>query len=404
MRILIFTPYIGANYGGIGKAVRGIASGLGSQGVDVDVVTTDANNLEKMAILLNRWIDDNNYKIRYFPCWHKHDFVWSWSLISWLIGHLQDYDLVHTNTVFAPIVSFVHYLCRIKGIPYIMTPHGMLEPWALSYKAVKKRLYYNFFEKQLLEKANAIHVIADREAKNINSLGLHNIATINNGIYCHKFTKLPDAEVFYQKFPATRNKRIILFLGRIDPKKGLDLLALAFGQVYSKFPQTHLVIAGPNSIGYLKTVQDYFAHNACLDAVTFTGMLTGELKYAALAAANLYIAPSYSEGFSISILEGMAAGKPCIITTGCNFPEAAHAQAACVVEINALAIEYALIECLSHPEQAQKMGARAREFIVQNYTWESAAQKLVEVYKAVLNRTLLDKYNLSLSSSNTHQR
>lgn len=404
MRILIFTPYIGTNYGGIGKAVEGIAGGLISQNIDVDVVTTNANNLEKIHIPINIWLNENKYKIRYFPCWHKNDFVWSWQLINWLIHHLHEYDLVHTHTVFAPIVSLVHYLCNIKRIPYVMTPHGMLEPWALSYKAGKKRFYYNLIEKKLLHKASAVHVIAKLEAKNVKSLGFNHLATINNGICTHEFTALPSKEIFYQEFPATRNKHIILFLGRIDPKKGLDLLASAFAQVYSKFPQTHLIIAGPNSIGYLATVQNYFASSRCLEDVTFTGMLTGKLKYAALAAANLYVAPSYSEGFSISILEGMAAGKPCIITTGCNFPEAAHEGAAYVVDINADAIASALIKCLSHPEQAQKIGARARALIMQNYTWESTAQKLVEVYKAILNPTLQNrsKYNSYIPSSNTH--
>lgn len=404
MRILIFTPYIGANYGGIGKAVEGIAGGLANQNINVDVITTDANNLEKILTPLNIWTNENKYRIRYFPCWHKNDFVWSWQLIYWLICNLHKYDLVHTHTVFAPIVSLINFLCHIKRIPYVVTPHGMLEPWALSYKAGKKRFYYNFIEKKILQRASAVHVIANLEAKNVKSLGFNHLAIVNNGIYRHEFTTLPDAEVFYQQFPATRNKHVILFLGRIDPKKGLDLLASAFAQVKSKFSNAHLVVAGPNSIGYLTTVQNYFAQAGCKDAVTYTGMLTGTLKYAALAAANLYVAPSYSEGFSISILEAMAAGKPSIITTGCNFPEAAHAKAAYIVDININAVANALIECLNYPEQAQKIGARARELIMQNYTWESAAQKLVEVYKTILNPTLsnLSVNKLGLPSSNTH--
>lgn len=404
MHILIFTPYIGTNYGGIGRAVEGIAGGLASQDVNVDVVTTDANNLEKITIPLNIWINENKYRVRYFPCWHKNDFVWSWQLISWLIRHIHKYDLVHTHTVFAPIVSVVNYLCHIKRIPYVMTPHGMLEPWALSYKAGKKRLYYNLIEKKILQRASIVHVIANLEAKNVKSLGFNHLAIVNNGIYRHEFTALPDAEIFYQQFPATRSKHLILFLGRIDPKKGLDLLASAFAQVKSKFSNAHLVVAGPNSIGYLTMVQNYFTEAGCKDAVTFTGMLTGTLKYAALTAANLYVAPSYSEGFSISILEAMAAGKPSIITTGCNFPEAAQAKAAYVVDINIDAFANALIQCLSYPEQAEKIGARARELIMQNYTWESAAQKLIEVYKAILNATSLNLpiNNLGVSSSNTH--
>ncbi len=178
----------------------------------------------------------------------------------------------------------------------------------------------------------------------------------------------------------------------MTPKKGLDLLAPAFAKVHNKFPQTHLIVAGPDSIGFLPTVKDYFKQAGCLDAVTFTGMVKGSLKYAALAAASFYVSPSYSEGFSMSVLEGMASGLPCVITTGCNFPEAAAAKAAYVVDIDADAIADALIECLSNSQQSKEIGDRAREFIFQNYTWEQAAKKLSQVYEDILLKHEANKF------------
>ncbi|NEO04037.1 MAG: glycosyltransferase, partial [Moorea sp. SIO3I7] len=118
--------------------------------------------------------------------------------------------------------------------------------------------------------------------------------------------------------------------------------------------------------------------------VTFTGMLTGSLKYAALAAASIYVAPSYSEGFSMSVLEGMASGLPCVITTGCNFPEAATANVAHVVDIDAEAIANALNQCLQFPQQAKEMGTRARQLIFEQYTWDSIAKKMIQVYTAII--------------------
>ena len=117
---------------------------------------------------------------------------------------------------------------------------------------------------------------------------------------------------------------MVLGLGRIDPKKGLDLLAKAFTKAHQVFPDTQLIVAGQDNTGFLPIAQNYFEEAGCSSAVKFTGMLTGEIKYAALAAANIYVAPSYSEGFSMSVLEGMASGLPCVITTGCNFPEASE--------------------------------------------------------------------------------
>lgn len=395
----MFTPYLGTTYGGTSKIVTELVQGLGSLNNSVDLVTTNANGFENLDVSLKDWIYKKNYRVQYFPCWHRNDFILSLSLLLWLFKHITDYDIVHTNTVFAPLVLLTHWICKLRRIPYIITPHGMLEPWALSYKAWKKKFYYTLLEKATLKEASAIQGTASCEAKNISHLGFDNIIFVPNGIHKKEFEFLPDPDLFYQQFPATRNKIIILFLGRIDPKKGLDLLAPAFAKVHALFPQTHLVVAGPDSIGFLSTAQSYFEQAGVQESVTFTGMLSGSLKHAALATASLYVSPSYSEGFSMSVLEGLASGLACVITTGCNFPEAAAAQAAYVVNIDADAIAEALIECLSNPQQSQKMGARARQFIFENYTWEQSAKRLTQVYKAIANRQSIPKSLISLSAS-----
>ncbi|MEH1975662.1 MAG: glycosyltransferase [Nostoc sp.] len=392
MKILFIAPYIGATYGGTSKIVTELVEAIGCLGVSVDLVTTYANGSNNLEVPLNEWINQKCYRVQYFDCWYRDDFIISPSLISWLFKNVNDYDIVHSQTVFAPMISVAHSICKYFQIPYIVTPHGMLEPWALSYKAWKKRIYYKVFENSAIQNSSAIQATSSFELNNINSLKFQNTVFVPNGIRHQEFEPLSNPEIFYQQFPETRGKTLILFLGRIDPKKGLDLLAPAFAKVYNQFPHTHLVVAGPDNIGFMDKAQNYFLQADCLDAVTFTGMVSGALKYAALAAANLYIAPSYSEGFSISILEGMASGLPCIITTACNFPEAAKAEAAHVVEINVNAIANALIECLSNPQQATEMGDRAREFIFQNYTWDRAADKLIQVYKSVIDKKPLPEF------------
>ncbi|MEH2153400.1 glycosyltransferase [Nostoc sp.] len=392
MKILFIAPYIGATYGGTSKIVTELVEAISFLGVSVDLVTTHANGSNNLDVPLNEWINQKCYRVQYFDCWHRDDFIISPSLISWLFKNVNSYDIVHSQTVFAPMISVAHSICKYFQIPYIVTPHGMLEPWALSYKAWKKRIYYKVFENSAIQNSSAIQATSSFELNNINSLKFQNTVFVPNGIRRQEFEPLSNREIFYQQFPETRGKTLILFLGRIDPKKGLDLLAPAFAKVYNQFPHTHLVVAGPDNIGFMDKAQNYFLQADCLDAVTFTGMVSGALKYAALAAANLYVAPSYSEGFSISILEGMASGLPCIITTACNFPEAAKAEAAHVIEINVNAIANALIECLSNPQQATEMGDRAREFIFQNYTWDRAADKLIQVYKSVIDKKPLPEF------------
>ena len=392
MKILIVTPYLGSTYGGTSKVVTEIVQGLGSVGITVDLITTNANGLDKLEVPLNTWIIEKNYRVKYFPCWHRNDFIISPSLINWLFNNITNYNIVHTHTIFSPLISLINWACQYHKIPYIMTTHGMLDPWALSYKARKKLFYYNLFEKPALQQASAIQVLASSEAQQLKSLGFQHSILVPNGIHQQQFETLSDSEVFYQKFPGTRNKKLILFLGRIDPKKGLDILAPAFAKVHSLFPETHLIVAGPDSIGFLPTVKNYFTEAGCLDAVTFTGMVKGSLKYAALAAASLYVSPSHSEGFSMSVLEGMASALPSVITTACNFPEAATAKAAYVVDVNADVIADALIKYLNNPQQAKEIGDRARQFIFDNYTWKQSAKKLSQVYEDIFLKHEANKF------------
>ena len=386
MKILIIVPGLAKIYGGPSKSVVELAEAIGNLGVTIDIVTTNANGNEILSVPLFTWITKNNYRIQYFPYWNILDYKFSWSLTSWLFKNVSDYDLVHTNAIFSYPVLPAYWACQVHKIPYIITPRGMLEPWALNYKSWKKSFYLTLLEKPALQQASAIQMLASTEAEGVKKLHLKSpLVIVPNGIHSKDFESFPNPEIFHNQFSETKNKKLIIFLGRIDPKKGLDLLATAFAKVYKQFPETHLIIAGSDNTGFLPTAESYFIEAGCRNTVTFTGMLTGNLKYSALAAANIYVAPSYSEGFSMSVLEGMATGLPCVITTGCNFPEAAMAGSASVVDISADEIANALIQLLQEPIKAKEMGDRARQFILENYTWDSVALKMISVYTAIID-------------------
>jgi glycosyltransferase involved in cell wall biosynthesis len=387
MRILFVIPSVGSVYGGPSKTVIDLAQALERRGVTVDIVTTNANGAELLDVPLHQWLTKPGYRVQYFPYISLGDYKWSTTFANWLFRHVCNYDVVHSNAIFSLSNAPAHWACQWHKVPYLMTPHGMLEPWALSYKAWKKQLYYRLIERPALNQSTAIQTLASPEADHIRKLQLNSpMVVIPNGIHRQSFESLPSTDLFYQHFSHTQGQTLILFLGRIDPKKGLDLLAPAFAQVQAQFPNIHLIVAGPDNTGFLPTAQAYFADAGCASAVTFTGMLSGELKQAALSSANIYVAPSYSEGFSMSVLEGMASGLPCVITDGCNFPEAATAQAAHVVAIDSKSIAYALLTCLQDPISAKAMGDRARTFIFENYTWDKIAGNLVQVYQAIVNQ------------------
>ncbi|MBE9196776.1 glycosyltransferase [Synechocystis sp. LEGE 06083] len=384
MKILTVIPAIGNVYGGPSKSVIELAEAITQQGINVDLVTTNANGDQTLDVPLYTWNQNNNVRIQYFSYLGWQDYKWSFALGKWLFQHVKEYDLVHTNAVFSLNNLPAYWACQCHQIPYIVTPRGMLEPWALAYKAQKKLAYFKLLERPALQKASAIQVLAKSEAERIQPLQLNSpLVTVPNGIHCHHFAPPASAEPFRKQFPHLRDKQLILFLGRIDPKKGLDLLAPAFAQVHQQFPNSHLIIAGPDNIGYLPTAQKLFQDVGGQDAVTFTGILNGDLKYSALAAASVYVAPSYSEGFSISILEGLASGLPCVFTDACNFPEAS--DVAKIVPVDFQQIAQALHWCFANPEEAKAMGQQAREFIFEHYTWDKIAANLVQIYDAIIH-------------------
>ncbi|QIZ72475.1 glycosyltransferase [Oxynema aestuarii] len=393
MKILMVVPAIAAIYGGPSQVVLQLARSLGRLGIEVDIVTTSANGNSHLDVPLYRWIDRDFYRIQYFDFWNFGDYRYiSFKLTQWLWYRVRAYDIVHTHALFCYPSLPAHWACQQHNVPYVMTPHGMLEPWAMAYKYWKKWLFFKGLEQPAIDRAAAVQALCESEADRARSIAPKTPAiVIPSGIDRADFDRLPDPERFYRVFPETRHKTLILFLGRLHPKKGLDLLASALPQIRAELPQIHVVVAGPDSIGYLPKIKSFFKKVGALDAVTFTGMLQGELKYAALAATDLYISPSYSEGFSLSVLEGMASGLPCVITKGCHFPEAASDRAVWEINPDPVEIAEATIALLKDRRLAREMGDRARQLIFAEYTWERIADRLRSLYLTLGDRDRLSR-------------
>ena len=389
MKILLLIPALGTVYGGPSKLLPLLAGELGRRGLQIDLVATNADGAATLDAPVGRWIEQDGYRLRYFSRLGRAEYKLSFALAAWLARHVAEYDLAHIHSDFNFPVLVAASACRWRKVPYLLTPHGMLEPWALGYKAWKKRAYYERVERPLvLRGARALHALNRSEAANIEALKLGPpVVVLPNGIDPSEAGAVgpAKAEVFLERFPALRGKKLILFLHRIDPKKGLDILASAYRQVRERFPQTHLVVAGPDTTGYTPAARGFFEAAGCADAVTFTGMLEGDAKHGALASASVFVTPSYSEGFSMSVLEAMAAGLPCVLTEGCNFPEAGEAGAARILPTgDADRFARELLDLLDHPETARTVGARASELVLSRYTWPRVAEE----YERMLGRIL----------------
>jgi glycosyltransferase involved in cell wall biosynthesis len=261
----------------------------------------------------------------------------------------------------------------------------MMDRWALSQGRLKKQIYGNLIEWQTVRRAAALHAVSETEAQDIKRLGFSSeLVTIPNGVDVTEFAHLPSRSIFLKRYPIIADKTVFLFLGRIHPKKGLDLLIRAFCQVAKICPNTVLIIAGPNEIGYQKHLEDALAAGGQLDNCIFTGMLQPEERLAALAAADIFVLPSYSEGFPIAPIEALAAGLPVILTEACNIPDIEEAGCGLIVNPETTSLAEAMSQLANNRELGKQMGTRGRQLALAKYTWDRIASRMMQVYESVL--------------------
>jgi glycosyltransferase involved in cell wall biosynthesis len=276
------------------------------------------------------------------------------------------------------------YACQIAkrlNKPVVFTAHGTLEPWALAHSGWKKRVAGLAFQNRDLDGAACIHVHSRSEVAGIRTYGLKQpVAIIPNGVDATFLGLLPLRERFERAYPQAVGKRIVLFMGRLHKKKGIELLLCAWPRLASRFNDWVLVVAGPDR-GFETPARRLIQELNLAQSVILTGDLQGETKREALGAADVFVLPSFSEGFSMAVLEAMAAGLPVLITPGCNFREATAAGAAIEVEATVESTEAGLRRLLSLGDaERQKMGRSARALIASRYTWDRVAEQTLELY------------------------
>lgn len=296
-------------------------------------------------------------------------------------------DVLHGHGIWMYIDYLTAGAARDLGKPHVFSPQGCLEPWALTRSRWKKAPVRRLFADGALRRMACIHATNRREAENVRALGLENpIAVIPNGIDPAAFAELPDRATLSERFPEVAGKKVVLFLSRIHPKKGPLRLAEAWGTLAGDFPGWHLVVAGNDEIGHRAEVERALKARGVMDRATFTGPMIGADELVAMAAADVFVLPSLSEGFSMVILEAMASGLPVLLTPGCNFPEAVSAGAALETAPDARGTEQGLRRLMRMTdEERREMGERGRALVTTRYTWERVVRDLKQVYEWCLD-------------------
>jgi len=257
----------------------------------------------------------------------------------------------------------------------------MAEPWAMRQKALKKKVYTALVEGKNLRRASCLHALTRPEIGHLRALAPRTpVCLVPNGVDLRPFDDLPPRAILEEEFPELEGKTVLLFFGRVHAKKGLDLLAKALGAIRHDHPDVHLLLAGTDD-GALAPFLAAAEAEGVADRVTVVGHVSGERARQVWAAADAFVLPSYSEGFSMAILEALACRLPCLVTTACHFPELAWEEGAIVVDPTAEDVTAGLRDLLDcSPEQRAAMAARGRALVEAQYTWDRQAARLAEVY------------------------
>lgn len=310
-----------------------------------------------------------------------------WMLDAGLRQRFKDTVLaaqgVHIHGIWEPHCVVAARIAASCKRPYMISAHGMLEPWGLRQKRIKKAVYKALVEGRSLQRAACLRALTRDEVGDYRRAGVKSpVAIIPSGV---EEPSDVSGDVFRATHPNLAGKRIILFLGRLHYKKGLHLLLRAWARVAPEAGGVQLVIAGPDSGNTLVSLQKLTEELGIQNCVTFAGMLTGERKWSAVAAASLFVLPSYSEGFSIAVLEALARGVPVIVTFPCHIPEVAQHDCGWVIEPEVAPLERALKEFLElSAAEASRMGERGRDLIRTRFHWSVIGKQMAEVYDWLL--------------------
>lgn len=372
LRVLSICASLSSSAGGVFEVQKAIAKHCSELDIETVAVGVEDSN----------WTQDRHewgtVDAHVFPSESLRFFRYSSKLSAFVLRHEKDFDVVHLHGLWLYPSLLTRQLQRRFQKPTVVTPHGMLDKWALANSVWKKRLAMFFYEHAMLRSATCFHAQSQRELMDIRELGFNNpVAIIPNGV---------DLQNTSDDVVRTRN---VLFLGRLHPKKGLVQLIQGWKQLPKSITDSwKLRIVGWDDGGHERELRSLVEEVGLKNSVLFEGPKFGRDKGLALAEASVFILPSFSEGLPIAVLEAWQAGLPVVMTKFCNLDVGFTCNSAIEINPDATSIRDGLIRILSMSDkQRLDMGLNGQRLVEEQFSWDGVAQKLASVYQWVLNRS-----------------
>jgi glycosyltransferase involved in cell wall biosynthesis len=390
MKILHVIPSVAPVRGGPSLAALDMVKALLSQGITAEIATTNDNGVNLLDISLQKCIEYQQVPVWFFPRFSPNinfirEYAFSYELTKWLWQNISNYDLVHIHALFSYASTAAMTIARLKKIPYIVQPHGLLCKWSLEQHTYKKKIYFQLIEKANLNYSQALHLTSESEQQDFYLLGLDTESfVLPLGISPAK--PIPYArERLRQKFKIPENEVVILFLSRLHPKKGLDYLIPALNKL-SQYRFT-FIIAGNGTPEYEEEIKSLILSNHIYNNTYLVGFVQEEFKDILIQGSDLFVLTSHSENFGIVILEALAAGLPLLLTPGVALSSIVKEhQVGYITKLDVSAIASTLEKFLSNPEAIKEMSQRARELVSDKYSWEHISTKLQKIYADIIQQ------------------
>lgn len=380
MRLLhVVSTYLPAvRYGGPIVVVHGLCRALARRGHDVTVYTTSIDGPVDSPVPLETPVEVDGVKVVYFRSPFARRLAFAPALRRRLRSEVAGFDLVHLHALFEWPVQAAARAARRAGVPYLIAPHGMLVPELVLRKSYWAKVAWLMLEHSNLNAAAGLHVTSPLEERELRRmpLDLPRAFVVPYGI------GPPEADANTLPGHSTRASfPQLLFLGRVNWKKGVDRLLAALPEV----PEARLVIAGNDEDGYERQLRALADRYGVASRVDFRGPVYGAEKQLLLEQADLFVLPSYSENFGNAVLEALAASLPVVVTKEVGLAESIEAASAGVVTDGSPArLATTLRGLLSDPQRLREMGRRGCRLVREHFSWDSVAARMEEVMREVL--------------------
>ncbi|MBK5290918.1 MAG: glycosyltransferase [Acidobacteriia bacterium] len=358
------------------EGVRNLSNALIALGHQVTIATLDAPG----TYWLEGWSPS---VVPLGPSFHYYRF--SWRALRWLHKNAETFDVVIANGTWR-FSSFAVWLAlRCSSTPYFIYSHGMLDPYFRSFrwKEFKKAVFWYIIEHRVFRDARAVLFTCEEErAKARNRYYPYQVyeAVVRYGVCSPPITDAHTLSLVWERFPQVRGKTICLFLGRIHPVKNCETLIRSFANCAAANPSLHLIIAGPDEADLVNCLQNLAFSLAIRDQVTFAGPIYGDLKWALLRSADVFLSPSHIESFCVAMVEALACGTPVVISDGIGvWREVEQSQAGFVGSDTVEGFTAALAQWLTLTSAERGiMRIRAQECFSNYFNSSSAAQSLLQ--------------------------